>query len=63
MSGWTSKAASHWSKNIWSTADGEETRLGGSSKNIMTDGGTMIDKETGQVLGLEVDSMYWKDKF
>ena len=29
----------------------------------MTDGGTMIDKETGQVLGLEVDSMYWKDKF
>ena len=42
---------------------GEETRLGGSSKNIMTDGGTMIDKETGQVLGLEVDSMYWKDKF
>ena len=27
------------------------------------DGDTMIDKRTGDVLGPEVDSTYWKDKF
>ena len=32
-------------------------------KNIVMDGGTMIDKETGEVLGPEVDSTYWKNKF
>ena len=32
-------------------------------KNIVMDGGTMIDKETGKVLGPEVDSAYWKNKF
>ena len=32
-------------------------------KNIVMDGDTMIDKRTGEVLGLEVDSKYWKDKF
>ena len=32
-------------------------------KNIAMDGETMIDKRTGEVLGPEVDSTYWKDKF
>ena len=32
-------------------------------KNIVMDGDTIIDKRTGEVLGLEVDSKYWKDKF
>ena len=32
-------------------------------KNTVMDGDTMIDKRTGEVLGPEVDSMYWKDKF
>ena len=27
------------------------------------DGDTMIDKRTSEVLGPEVDSTYWKDKF
>ena len=27
------------------------------------DGDTMIDRRTGEVLGDEVDSTYWKDKF
>ena len=34
VSGGTSKAADHWSKNIWSKADGrysEKTRMGGTS--------------------------------
>ena len=36
----------------------------GLQKNIMMDSGdTMINKRTGEVLGLEVDSTYWKDKF
>ena len=35
----------------------------GLQKSIMMDGDTMIDKRTGEVLGPEVDSMYWKDKF
>ena len=35
----------------------------GLPKNIVMDGDTMIDKRTGEVLGPEVDSMYWKDKF
>ena len=35
----------------------------GLQKNIAMDGETMIDKRTGEVLGLEVDSTYWKDKF
>ena len=37
--------------------------LEGLQKNIMTDGDTMIDKRTGEVLDPEVDSTYWKDKF
>ena len=32
-------------------------------KNIVVDDDTMIDKRTGEVLNLEVDSTYWKDKF
>ena len=32
-------------------------------KNIVMDGDTMIDRRTGEVLGSEVDSAYWKDKF
>ena len=35
----------------------------GLQKNIAMDGETMIDKRTDEVLGLEVDSTYWKDKF
>ena len=32
-------------------------------KNIVMNSDTMIDKRTGEVLDLEVDSTYWKDKF
>ena len=35
----------------------------GLQKNIMTDDDTMIDKRTGDLLDLEVDSSYCKDKF
>ena len=35
----------------------------GLQKNIVMDGGTMIDKRTGEALDPEVDSTYWKDKF
>ena len=35
----------------------------GLQKNIVMDGDTMIDKRTGEVLGPEADSTYWKDKF
>ena len=35
----------------------------GLQKNIMMDSDTMINKRTGEVLGREVDSTYWKDKF
>ena len=35
----------------------------GLQKNIVMDGDTMIDKKTGEVLGPEADSTYWKDKF
>ena len=35
----------------------------GLQKHIEMDGDTMIDKRTGEVLHLEVDSTYWKDKF
>ena len=35
----------------------------GLQKNIVMDGDTMIDKRTGVMLGPEVDSTYWKDKF
>ena len=35
----------------------------GLQKNIVMDGDTMIDKRTGELLGPEVDSTYWKDKF
>ena len=35
----------------------------GLQKNIVIDGGTMIDKRTGEMLDPEVDSAYWKDKF
>ena len=34
----------------------------GLLKNIVTDGDTMIDRRTGEVLDPEVDSTYWKDK-
>ena len=37
--------------------------MGGTPKNIVMNGDMMIDKRTGEVLGLEVDSTYWKDKF
>ena len=35
----------------------------GLQKNIVMDGDTMIDKETGEVLGAEVDSTCWQNKF
>ena len=35
----------------------------GLQKNIAMDGDTMIDMRTGKVLNLEVDSIYWKNKF
>ena len=35
----------------------------GLQKNIVRNVDTMIDKRTGKVLGPEVDSTYWKDKF
>ena len=34
-----------------------------SKKKIIMDGDTMIDKKTGEVLGPEAESTYWKDKF
>ena len=37
-----------------------EHALKGLQENIVMDGDTMIDKKTGEVLGPEVDSMYWK---
>ena len=37
--------------------------MGRTSKNIVMDGDTMIDKRTGDVLDPEVDCTYWKDKF
>ena len=35
----------------------------GLQKNIVMGGDTMIDKRTGEALGHEVDSTYWKDNF
>ena len=35
----------------------------GLQKNIVMGGDTMIDKRTGEVLGSDVDSTYWKDTF
>ena len=35
----------------------------GRQKNIVIDGDTMTDKKRGEMLGPEVDSTYWKDKF
>ena len=35
----------------------------GLQKNNVIDGDTMIDKRIGEVLNLDVDSTYWKDKF
>ena len=35
----------------------------GLQKYIVMDGDTIIDKRTGEVLGPEVDSTYWKGKF
>ena len=35
----------------------------GLQRNTIMDGDMMIDKRTGEVLGPEVDSTYWKDKF
>ena len=37
--------------------------MGGTSKDIVMVGDTMIDKGTGEVLDPEVYSTYWKDKF
>ena len=37
--------------------------MGGTSKNIIMDGDTMINKRTDEVLDPEVDSTNWKDKF
>ena len=37
--------------------------LEGLNKNIVMNGDTMIDKRTGEALGPEVDSTYWKEKF
>ena len=34
----------------------------GLQKNIVMDSDMMIDKRTGQVLGPDADSTYWKDK-
>ena len=34
----------------------------GLQKNIVMNGDMMIDKGTGEALGPEVDSTYWKDK-
>ena len=34
----------------------------GLQKNIVMNGDTMIDKRTGEALGPEFDSTYWKDK-
>ena len=34
----------------------------GFSKNIVMDGDIMIHKRTGELLGPEVNSTYWKDK-
>ena len=35
----------------------------GLQKNLVMNGDAMIDRRTGEVLGPEVDSTYWKDKF
>ena len=35
----------------------------GLQKNIMIDDDIMIDRKTGGMLGPEVDTTYWKDKF
>ena len=35
----------------------------GLQKNIVMDDDTMIDKRTGEVVGPEADSKYWRDKF
>ena len=35
----------------------------GLQKNIVRNVDTMVNKRTGKVLGPEVDSIYWKDKF
>ena len=35
----------------------------GLQKSIVINGGTMIDKRTGEVLNTEVDSTCWKGKF
>ena len=35
----------------------------GLQKNIVMNGDTMIDKRTGEALGPEFYSTYWKDKF
>ena len=37
--------------------------MGRSSKNIVKNDDTMIDKRTGEVLGPKVDFAYWKEKF
>ena len=32
-------------------------------KSMVMDGDTILNRRTGEVLGPEVDSMYWKNKF
>ena len=55
------------SKNIYDQNLMEDTirklTWEGLQKNIVMDGDAMIDKRTDEVLDLEVDSTYWKNKF
>ena len=41
----------------------DQKLMGRTSKNIVIDGDTMIDRRTSEVLDPEVDSTYCKDKF
>ena len=64
--GWTSRAADHYQHMYDQSLMDDMIRklvLQGLQKNIVMNGDTMIDKGTDEVLGPEVDSTYWKDKF
>ena len=37
--------------------------MGETSKNILMDGDTKIDKKTGEVFDPKVNSTFWEDKF
>ena len=54
-------------KNIYDLKVMEDTMRSlpweGLQRNIVIDDDTMIDKRTSEVVDLEVDSTYWKDKF